>query len=675
MYFEILGQGPRLRSQYGYQFIMMQRYFLLVSLFFAFLDPTMAQAKEPEFGKVDASELSMKDCSFEREASSMNLIRTAKISFESRISEKVPKVYTDYWVRIKIFKRQGFSTANIQIPYVSKSRQTSISDVQAFIYNLDSNGSIIKEKLERKQIFKEKSRSRNAVNTIAFTFANLQEGSVIEYRYTKTDRYSYRVEPWFFQDEVPTAFSRVTLDLPSRLSLNAHFIALESIQKDSSHKKNGGGFYDEDIISFTVKNVHSFRMEPFMSSLSDNLERVEFAVSPRNYYQGLLNRNSDWENINSLLLNASYFGFQFDKLLDSTTHLVDSVKKMERIEARIAAVYDYVKSHVEWNGELTCYCDSIEVCWKNKTANSAEMNIMLLDLLRKSGIKCYPVLVSTRENGRADDSFESLSQFNNVDVIVTDSDNLFILDCTQKGLSYKMPPQNVLNSKGFIVDPNLQKWIYITDTRILMQNEVTVKAFMDSLGNVTVDSRLSFIGFAKSETLAERKKNKDKASKEETDLSGSGEDLIIDSVIEIRNDENCDTLEQKMRFHLAVSSTGDDYFLNPFLFSFFRKNPFTDSFRLYDVDFGCAQSYQMSVYLQVPDNFSIEDFPKGISIRMQDSSILFRRETFQQNHELLIRTKFTVANPEFTRENYFALKSFFDKVYGIINDLILFKKH
>jgi len=195
---------------------------------------------------------------------------------------------------------------------------------------------------------------------------------------------------------------------------------------------------------------------------------------------------------------------------------------------------------------------------------------------------------------------------------------------------------------------------------------------MDSTGNISGESRFSLIGYAKSATFAEDKSKKEK--EDDKDLSGNAESLSIDTVYEERNNENDDTLIQRMRFHFTPTNTGASYFLNPFLFSYFKKNPFRDTSRLYDIDFGCRQSYFMSIHLKTPDNFLIEDFPKRTSIRMQDSSILFRRDVFQENNEILIRATFTLNDSYFVKENYSAVKSFFDKVYALINEEILLKK-
>jgi hypothetical protein len=546
---------------------------LLTWLTLGFLNKAVCQEKESEFGKVSMDELIMKECSFEKGASAMILSKEAIVTFETRVGERVPKVETDYQVRIKIFSEKGFSAANISIPYVSESRLTSIGDIQAFIYNIDASGKIIKEKLERKQIFNEKSKAKNSINYVSFTFPSLQRGSVIEYRYSKTDKYSMSTGPWFFQGILPTAKSKVKLILPEYISLNYHFVTFEPIDKDSSHKRNGGGFFDQDIVSFTMHDIPSFRIEPLMSSVADNLQRVEFAVTTGGFFKkASANNDFEWHHLNSILLKSRYFGLQLDKNIESADHLIDSIKKLGDVEKRISAVYEYVKKTVEWNGELTFYCDSVEECWQRRKGSSAEMNILLLNLLRKVGVKSLPILVSTRENGKSDNTFASIGQFNNVDVLTTETDNLYILDCTQKGLSYKLPPENVLNSKAYIVDPELDKWIYISDSCILMKNEIIVNAILDSSGNISGETRLAFIGFAKSEALAEEKKSKEGLDKLGKELKDNFEDIVVDSIIAIGNHENSDTLIQDIHFHLTPTRTDNHFFINPFAFFHFRKD-------------------------------------------------------------------------------------------------------
>jgi hypothetical protein len=297
------------------------------------------------------------------------------------------------------------------------------------------------------------------------------------------------------------------------------------------------------------------------------------------------------------------------------------------------------------------------------------MNILLINLLKKAGIRCFPALVSTKENGMTDEGFPSLDQFNSVVAVVSDSDAVYVIDCSQIGLPYTIPPLNILNHKAFLVDSTLSQWVNIADKRILMKNEVNTTIFIDSTGNAAGEIGLALIGYAKSEEMTRQEKKKNDKS-----LFDSTEDIIVDSVYTIPSGEYCDTLIRRVKFHFTPSNTSESYFLNPFVFTYFIKNPFKDTIRMHDIDFDCAKSYYMSFHLFIANNFSIEDLPKNISIRLPDSTIIFRREVFMGNNEILIRLNFKLNEFYFPKEDYRAIKTFFDKVYALINEEILFKK-
>jgi activator of HSP90 ATPase len=110
------------------------------------------------------------------------------------------------------------------------------------------------------------------------------------------------------------------------------------------------------------------------------------------------------------------------------------------------------------------------------------------------------------------------------------------------------------------------------------------------------------------------------------------------------------------------------------MFSSFKKNPFKDSVRLFDIDFGCNQSYYTQMRIKLADNFSVESMPKNMTIRMEDSSISFERSFFADEKYLLIRNSFVIRESVFSKDDYPALKSFFDKIYALLNEELLLKK-
>jgi hypothetical protein len=649
--------------------------FILFNTVIALFATVSGQGQTPEFGKIEPSDLAMKECPFEKTAGAMNLAKLARINFEINLFTGVPIITTQYFARIKIFDKRGFSAADIKIPYVSNSRSSKIKDLEAYIYTLDAEGKLVRTKVEKKEIFTGKSKERHALNYLAFTFPNLKEGAVIEYRYTKIDKNSVGIKPWFFQDEIPTAFSRISVVVPAYVAMDYHVLSSDPIEKDSAYKKFYRTDFNESTRSFTLRNIHSFRVEPLMTSLKDNLERVEFSISPANFFRRLFTSSqAKWGLFNYFMLNARFFGYQFDKPIPGTAAFTDSVKKISRVADRIGAVYAYVEKNVEWNEEQTFYCDSIAGCWLSKSGSSAEINILFLNLLRTVGVKCYPILASTRDNGNPDIDFPSLSQFNGVDIVVMDSSTTYTIDCTQKQLSFRIPPLNILNSYAYLVDEEKFGWIFVTDPRTLMKNEISMNASMDSAGSIEGKITLSFIGFAKSARLDDRKQKEDERDTHKSDNSANMPDLVIDTAFSEPDKDGSDTLVENLGFHFALANTDKFYFLNPFAFSAFEKNPFKDSLRFTDIDFGCNQSFHARLRIKIPGIISIESMPADISLQKQDSSIFFGRKIRSDGGFVVIDNSFILKNAVFIKEDYPALKAFFDKFYALLNEEIVLKK-
>jgi Domain of Unknown Function with PDB structure (DUF3857) len=635
-----------------------------------------AQSRIPEFGNVDPAELTMKTYAFEPGATAVNLIRTAKVAIDANDFTGDPTVTTAYRIRIKIFDKRGFSAANVKIPYASEEGASRIKDIEAYIYGLDADGKVTREKVERKEIFKDRSKAAIALNYVAFTFPDLSDGAIIEYKYTRVDKHTAEVHPWLFQDEFPTAYSNVVINTPSYAYMTYRMVSAGIVTMDSSVKKYANAIYNEDIRSFTMRNVHSFKTEPLMYSLSDNLERIEFSVTPKSFlHSSFLTNEQKLRYYSFSLLASPHFGYQFDRPLDGADGFIDSVKKLPSIEGRITAIYRYIVKNFEWNGEQTHYCDSVVRCWKTRSGSQAEINILFLNLLRKTGVACLPLLVSTHDNGNPDQDFPTMAQFNGVDIFVRDSSVSYIVDCTQKNLSFKTPPYNVLSSNAYIIDPDFRGWTFILDNRILMKDGITVNGTMDSTGRITGLTTATYTGFAKTAILDELKKKEDKPANDEEALANVVPGLTTDSTTLDNRGAGNDSLLEKVHFHYLPSSTDNIYFFDPSLFFALQKNPFKDTVRYSDVDFGCNQSLSTQLRIRLPENFSVESLPQGVALYKNDSTICFERKLSVENRYLVISNSLTIRNTIYIKEDYAALKVFFDKFYAFTNEQVVLKKH
>ena len=626
---------------------------------------SFSQSGLPSFGKADMNELLLKECPFEKGADAMKLLdyQETEIDMDNSVRTEINRR-----VRIKIFNKDGFHAANIIIPYIKRNRTSKINDISAYIYNLDSSGNIVTQKLEKKQILREKSEV--GINKVAFTFPNVKPGSVIEYRFTHSERNILHLDPWFFQDAMPTAVSICKFVYPERAKFDFRFITADSVVDNYSTN------HIKATRVFTLNNIHSFRPEPMMSSVKDNLQRVEFAFLPRLGFFDFNDDESRWGMYNRTLLYY-FFGSQIKTSIPGTEALIDSSRKILAKADKVNFIYQAVKKNLSWDENQSFYPDDLTEVWKSKSGNSAEINLTILNLLRKSGVDCYPVLVSTRGNGKTDPDFISLGQFNGVDVLILDSANFYMLDGTQKYISYKTTPYNVLNRDVFLIDSFEHKWVNISDDRPLTKTNITVKAELSHNSELKGDAHISFFDHSKANTLEDQNKKKSDEEKEEEDkefIQKDFLDLIIDSLKEENAEDELLPLIHKFNFTYKLSSTDNYLFLDPFFLSSFRKNPFLDSIRRTDIDMGSNQAYSMYLHLTIPEDFFIEELPQNILIRSIDSSMLFKREVLRQGNVLVFRNSFDIQRPIYSKEEYPGIREYFKKIYGVISDRIVLKK-
>ena len=634
----------------------------LVQFTFGQLHLTAQKTRLPVFGEIDEAILNLKSCPFEPDAPAMVVFDYRKTVLENNGS--VIKMITERHVRIKVFNEKGFKHANIIIPYLNRKRENRIEDISAVTYNIDASGKVTQEKIEKKQIFKEKNDE--TIKTVKFAFPGVKVGSVIEYRYTQVQKNTVRIEPWIIQTAIPIQSKILEIKLPNGLRLEDRKLFNQPVEiKDSTISYRYTPFTDR-LLRYGAKEVRSFSPEPFMSSLIDNMQRVEFWIRGPYYLSRFA---TNWSIINEELNDSKNFGFWVKANIGGTNSLIDSAKKMKDKEEKIRYLFDRVKKRINWDGETEFLVDNLTNCWNAKSGNSAEINLLLTNLLLRSGVYCLPTLVSTRENGKVDKNYIRLSQFNSVVVWVPDEKQPFILDATRKHLSYQTTSFQVLNRHAFAVDSAAGQWIFIADNRMLDKVAMNILSNIDSAENLIGDVAVFSYDHAKEAELISREKSKE--DDEETDKQ---HDLTISDYSEENVDDPLKPLIQKFKFQSAMTRTGELRFVNPLLLTSLNANPFIADERQTDVDMGPNRQMTVTIVVNLPDSIKPEFVPGNILLRSEDSSILFERFNSIEQKRIVLKWVLDIRQGIFTKEEYPALKEFYKKLYALLNEQIVLKK-
>lgn len=616
------------------------------------------------YGKVDQADLEMKDCDFEKGANGMVLFDQANAIPQS--SGRILILSMERHVRLKIFNDFGKNLANVRIEYFSDYLNGSvISGLQAETINLN-NGKIEVTPLDKKLVYTEKIDRFRSV--LIFAFPNVKSGSVVEYKYHVTGP---SLPIWYFQNYIPSRYSEIAVNIPGIYNF-------KSIpHTHQAYVKSVGESTDAYQLRAMV-NIHSMPNEPYIGSREDNLQRIEFL--------GINTQISTWPKIGEFMLKFNAFGSDMDGSLNNEAEIIKKAKSLVSDDEKIRYIFAEVKSRMKWDGKLQFYAvDGSTRAWDRKSGNSAEINIIVWHLLKKAGIKAYPLVVCTKRNGKINPSNPTLFLFNNTVVYVpVDSTKTFVLDASRKENLYNMIPANILNTFGLSIDPKniitidetekskAFNMVFISNEDPIMQS-VSLNAEVTPDGNIEGNAEITSYGYNKInalrlyDTLGEAKYI-DSLQKKNKDVKMSSfkiESAEVDSL----------PLSQKFNFHMDLPASDGSYiYFTTNALNVMGKNPFFNEARFSDIDFGYRDNYALYGVYKLPAGYKIDALPKTISIMMPDQSMIFKRTIAQDNGTILVKYVLNHKKTLYFKEDYGDVRSFYSKMYELLNEQIVLKK-
>ncbi len=625
----------------------------------------------PEYGKVEVADLQLKDCSFSPGAPALNIIKYGKVEL-SVFPNGNTEVITITRCRTKIFNRQGYKYATIIIP-VYNDKSVKIKSIQAATYNLADNGQVVVTPLKEEDIFKDTGPKKSSNKSIKFTLPDVKEGSVIEYQVIHQYKMRYGVPTWYLQEDIPTLLDVYEIIRPTNAQISKRTVGKWPVAEKHEIDATLGEDKRRDRDIYVARNVPAFKQEIFMAAPRDYKYKVDFLM--RHIAPAFSNL---WGPLNSWLLYYSGFGETFEAKIPGTKSFIDSVQRLKSDPEKIRAVYHYVKQKVKWMHIYDTYPNELSYVWKEGQGTSSEINLSILNLLRKCNVRCFPVLYSTRWHGQVDYDFPDLDQFNTVNIAVVNGKKFNLLDGTNPYLSHETPPFNVVNRTGLIIDPVNNVQLNVDFDRKLIWDSIFVSAAITPNGILKGKIERKYFDLAKSMKLQQQQEhNKDKAEDnddDDTNILGTKSSLITDTSWQVNADNELLPLVEHSTFHYEIPVTNDFLFLDPFLFSNLSKNPFTDSTRISDIDFGASSASVVQIKIALPKEIKAEEFPKSKEIYNEDSSVVFTYRNDINKDSIIITSTIDIKRPIFEKQEYASIKKTFENIYSLLNNQILLRR-
>jgi Domain of Unknown Function with PDB structure (DUF3857) len=634
----------------------------------------MAQSKLPEFGKIDKEDLLLKEYANDKSVPAMVLAHQGSVTFNFDIGRSTFDMDRTIHKRVKVFSTKGQNEADVKIIFRSDDKYEQVSNISGYTYNLDAAGEIVKTKLEKTQVLKNKETDE--LSSTSFSLPEVKPGSVFEYRYTVTKRSYTNIDPWIFQDDIPTRFSAFEIEMPEyfrftpRLNVNGSS-KLEKKQEDGVRTSNLGRM-GVTTYRYTLRDVDALRMEPYMTGYKDYLQRLELQLSELIIPNGFnISYTTTWQKLAEELHENDYFGQQLRKKI-SIPELENSLEKITGNKERIEFIHRYVRTHFDWDGREDFTSLNVKKINEKRNGTTGDINLLLLNLLQHNDIEAYPILVSTRDHGRVFTGYPFLRQFNSLNVMAKDGEKWYIMNGADKYTPTHLIPADVMTTEALMVDKKNSSWVTLWDASMMERHNVSYMATLSENGLLSGDAFVTSTGYAKNPRIKALKDGNDKyIQKYFTDVTTG---IIIDDFVTKNADNDTLSLEQKFKFKYKINTSGDYAYFNTNLFTGLEENPFVAENRISDIDFGHNRRIALNTRVVLPDNYQVDELPKNIRMIMPDTSISFSRSYFQEENTVALRIVLEFNRPVFAAAEYPEFKDFYKKMFEMLSEQVVLKK-
>lgn len=621
----------------------MRQFYLVISIFVFLVTPGLHGADTPfEFGSITADEM---DLAYFRDKYPGEAALIIGDVGESRFrvnpeNNRFQYVFTRE-VRYIILDEAGLDMSVFSIPfYAPPSGREDLSSFRAHIYRLDGNR-VRRSRIRAREA--EEVELGNNWKAHKFTFAEAEPGSVLELRYEIVSDYLYTLRSWKFQHEVPVKHSEYNVRLPSFFEYMARFRgffeldmkeehhSIESFRLGQRVRGYGTDTYGrtysitESVTHFSYvakdveglkKQAHTDMLENYLGKLFMEMISIEVpeseAVIPN--LDIILDieatqYTSSWRHVANYMLEHAHFGRFVEEAREHSLALLDQQSFDNEMDA-VDYALEKISNGIRWNQYVSCYArNSPRRVLNNGEGNSAEVNLMLLALLRNLGIEAYPVVVSTVDNGALFGDDPTIRQWNYVVVQVrTAGKEPFLLDATVERPVVAYLPARAINGRGRIIDHSVSEWVNL-ETRTTSNRSRSYNLSLNEKGELS--GRLHFVyeGLGAFNIIQE--------------IAAHGEDHLMylleqHTGAQISEPEyvfhNGDTISMIIHADLQIpvyAKIKDNQLMLPaLLFETTTEHPFTSEERLYPIIFPDKGTTMIEFNIATPDHMNVSYLPE-----------------------------------------------------------------
>ncbi len=652
-------------------------------------------AQNYKFGKVSKEEILQKEHPSEPTADAAVLYRETKTDFQYT-QDAGWYMVTDYFERIKIYTKEGFDWANATINIYKGDGEDKLLGLRGYTYYLGADGKVEEVKLKNDGIFEEET-SKYLTQT-KITMPDVREGCVIEYKYTINSPFIFNIDEFRFQETIPVDKLKVLFTTPEYFVYKTHQRGWVPYKVDSETRERtmsyrqleqmdtrtfGKGIpetttrevkFNEDTYTVALENVPALKEESYVGNLNNYTTALQFEMSYIDFPGSPLKTYATtWEDVSKSIYRVDEFGTE----LKRTNYFEDAIDKLlsgvSNPEDKISRIFSYVLNKMNWNGYNGYYSnEGLKSAYKKGSGNVADINLMLVAMLRHANLDANPVLVSTKKHGIP--LFPTRNGFNYVIAAVDLPSGTLLLDATNKDAEIGVLKSNILNWQGRVIKRDgTSAWVSLSSI---------IPAVQSSMVNAEIKPDMSISGKNQSRftgNYAFKYRTEYKSLNEDAQRKALEKDTDQAELANV-SFENLSTLGKPVSLQYdfesldAVEDVAGKLYFSPLVFMATKETPFKPDTRQYPIDYGFPIKNRYIVNIALPEGYVVESMPENAVFNLGENVGSYRYLISQVGNKLQLSVEFSINKSFIAAEEYGNLKKFYELLIAKENEKVILSK-
>ncbi len=563
---------------------------------------------------------------------------------------------------VRVLDPQGYEQALIKIYFYDPENGGAgerLTNLEAYTHEM-LNGQVKTNKVAKQERYR--TRLSPEVVEVAFSFPGVVAGTVLDLSYTR-DSESLRYCPTtYFQDYIPVQIAETRLKSHEAFRYQTHVLGHERVTQTVDHDPypDRGVEGRQVTHTFRAENLPALTPEPYITALGNYRSHLRIELQTFAYPGNqTVEFSGSWATISEALTEAPGVKAALRGKGDYQAWAAACPTALTEPQDKAAWAIAKVASLVRWSGYHSPYASSkLSALVDAGEGSSAEVNALLLGVLRALGLDASPVFMSTRDHGRLLQHLPTLSSVNSMIVAFDAGGKILLVDGVDPTGYPGVLPLDDHNGEGLMVsDKGLLSFVSLQDASI-DQRALQALLEVDAEGYVFGYAALTLSGLAAKPFITATADGLRLA----VDTGALFEGFHVTNLVITREKAYAWRLTADVRSLLPAPDLGGALALNPNLAPQWSKNPFSYAERRYPVEFPAKIVETRQISVKLPSDMRLEAIPPTVYMTTVNRDAFYRHQVTDEDNTLSISSTLAVKNLTYLPDRYGEVRGLFGKV-------------